>query len=80
MWFHLSNTQAEISSVAALHNRLAAACKSETSRIAAQRTLTKCQRHTVIRPGGDFPLSGTVERRQILYMLSNKAHTCQKEQ
>lgn len=80
MWFHLSDIQAEMSTVTVLHDRLAAACKSDTSRMAAQRTLTKCQRHIVIRSGGDSPLSRTVERRQTLYMLSNKAHTCQKEQ
>ncbi|OGN97016.1 MAG: hypothetical protein A2Z77_08015 [Chloroflexi bacterium RBG_13_51_36] len=79
MWFHLSNTQAEISTVALLHNRFAAACKSETSPTATQRTLTKCPRHPIIRPGGDSPLGGTRERQQTLDMLADQAHTCQKE-
>ncbi len=80
MRFHLSNIQAEISTATVLHNRFAAGCKSETSRMAGQRTLAKCQGHTVTRPGGDSPLSGTVERRQTLHMFSDKANTCQREQ
>lgn len=79
MSFHLSNTQAEISTVTLLHNRFAAACKSQTSPMAAQRTLTKCQRHPIIRPVGDSRLGGTLEQRQTFDMLSDKTRTCQRE-
>jgi hypothetical protein len=79
MWFHLSNIQAEISSLTLLRNRFAAACKSETSPMAAQRTLTKCPRHPIIRLGSDSPLGGTLERQQTFDMLADQAQTCQKE-
>jgi hypothetical protein len=36
MWLHLTSTQAEISTVILLHNRFAAACKSDISPIAAR--------------------------------------------
>jgi len=31
-------------------------------------------------PGADSLLGGTLEQRQTFCMLSDKAHTCQKEQ
>ena len=80
MWFHLSSVQAEISTVALLHDGLAAACESEASPSAAQRTLTECPRRTVISPEGDAQFSGALERRHAFDILADQAHTCQKGQ
>jgi hypothetical protein len=80
MGLHLSNTQAEICAVTLPHNRVAAACKSETSPMAAQRTLAKRQRQFIMQPVADSLSGRTVEQRQTFCMLSDKAHTCQKEQ
>ena len=80
MWLHLSNNQAEISTVTLLHDRFAVACRSETSPMAAQRTLTECQGHPVAQPRGDSPLGGTLEPQRTFDMLGDQAHSCQKEQ
>ena len=79
MWFRLSTNPAEISTVTVLHNRFAVACRSETSPMAAQRTLTKCERHPVAQPRGDSPLGRTLEPQRTFDTLADQAHTCQKE-
>lgn len=79
MRLDLDNTQAEISTVTLPHNNVGAARKSETSPVATDRILTKCQRHPIIQPVPDSLLGGTPKQRQTFYMLSDKAHTCQKE-
>ena len=78
-WRHLSSTQAEISSLTLPHNRVAAACKPEPSPMAAQRTFNKGQPQSVRQPMANSVFTGTMEQRETFHMLSDKAHTCQKE-
>jgi hypothetical protein len=80
MWFHLGNTRAEISTVTLLPNRITAARKSETSPMAAQRTLARCQTHPIIQPVADSLSGKTVERLQNFDIPRDQVHTCQKEQ
>ena len=70
MRLDLDNTQAEISTVTLPHNKVGAARKSETSPVAADRILTKCQRTAHHPAWARFPARRNAEATtDILHAL-----------
>jgi hypothetical protein len=78
MWLDLDDIQADTSSLSLAHNRVAAACKSETSPMAAQRTFTNGRRPPVMQPVANSRSAEfwSNDRRSTCFQIG---HKCQKE-